>query len=441
MGNTDQNLKVEIGSVRKIISEKHLSIPEYQRPYTWKEKNVIQLLTDIQEAIESPKEKYRIGTVILHCEDTKLNIVDGQQRLVTITIVLNCLKVNHELPLLKSDFRHIDSKNNISFNYRKIIEWVDTELVNNKQKAEFREYLLDKCEFVRIELAEVSEAFQLFDSQNARGKVLEPYDLLKAFHLREMKDNNEVERKECAIKWEKAVNEGLLNNLGKYIYRIRKWARGENAGEFTKDNLDEFKGINLNQSKKYPYLKSYQVNDSLISELGTNFVKPLVEKIQFPFQITQFILNGRLFFEFVSFYSGMYQALFTQNHSNFYLFYKKYCLYDGSLRIGDTYVREMFESAILFFAAKFGEGELKEIERVLYKWSYILRLEKSRVNYLSIDKYIRDKGNVFKIIDQNYHPKGVRMLKPAIPKSPSFYIPSKDELFDLFKSENGTEGI
>jgi hypothetical protein len=44
------------------------------------------------------------------------------------------------------------------------------------------------CSFVRIVTYIEQEAFQFFDSQNTRGKSLEPHDLLKSYHLREMTD-------------------------------------------------------------------------------------------------------------------------------------------------------------------------------------------------------------------------------------------------------------
>ena len=39
-----------------------LSIPEYQRPYKWTEKNAIQLLDDIVDAKDANRERYRVGT-------------------------------------------------------------------------------------------------------------------------------------------------------------------------------------------------------------------------------------------------------------------------------------------------------------------------------------------------------------------------------------------
>ena len=44
----------------------HLRIPEYQRPYKWTAKNANQLLDDIEEAMNTNKEIYRVGTLILH---------------------------------------------------------------------------------------------------------------------------------------------------------------------------------------------------------------------------------------------------------------------------------------------------------------------------------------------------------------------------------------
>ena len=64
-----------------------LTIPDYQRPYKWTAKNTNQLFDDIEEAMNSNKETYRVGTLILHNNNGKYDIVDGQQRFhITITI-------------------------------------------------------------------------------------------------------------------------------------------------------------------------------------------------------------------------------------------------------------------------------------------------------------------------------------------------------------------
>ena len=67
----------------------NLVLPNYQRPYKWTAKNVIQLLDDIMEAKNANKETYRVGTLILHLDDDdNYNIVDGQQRIITFSLLL-----------------------------------------------------------------------------------------------------------------------------------------------------------------------------------------------------------------------------------------------------------------------------------------------------------------------------------------------------------------
>ncbi len=422
--NTNSEIQVESITLSELF-KKNLVIPEYQRPYKWKEKNVIQLLNDIWEAMNREQKIYRVGTIILHKEAEKLNIVDGQQRLVTITLILHYLGEGQEgqekLPLLKSNFSHTDSKNNIAFNYNSIKNWFNG--FSEEQKKVFKKYILENCEFIKIELNNISEAFQLFDSQNARGKALEPYDLLKAFHLREMKENTESERLTCVKGWEKAVNQGLLNNLGKYLFRIRKWARGEDAKEFSKNDIDEFKGMNLHTFKNYPYLKSYLLNDSLINEMSKNPMNQYFgANIQFPYQITQMIINGKRFFGYIDFYTNLYHNLFKkENFSEFTIFYKKACYYWGHHRIGDIYVREMFEASILLYIDKFGDTDFLKVSEILYKWSYKLRLKQPRVAYTSIDKYIRENQNIFKLLYKSYFHQEILKVNIQMPENEIVY--------------------
>jgi uncharacterized protein with ParB-like and HNH nuclease domain len=394
--------KIEIKTLNLLFRDgDELTIPEYQRPYRWKKRNVIQLLEDISENIQQEKSIFRLGTLILHKEGENLNIVDGQQRLVTLSIILYILG-EKDLLLLQEEFPHIDSKNNIKFNFQQITEWFLSK--NSDFKTNFKNYILNKCEFVTIELNDVAEAFQLFDSQNARGKSLEPYDLLKAFHLREMYHNMEEERQICAKQWEKSVNNNTLKILGLYLYRIRLWARGEYARTFTKDDIDEFKGFNLFECAKYPYLKPLLMNNALIDNYRKDKVISNLIEIQYPFQITQLIINGKRFFEYVSFYSDLYTLLCKSD------FYEQYCKYAGSSRAGDRYVREMYKALCLLFVDKFGKEEFTDnIRNTLYKWCYFLRIGKKRVFLNSIDKYIhqdnqQEPKNAFEKINREYYP-------------------------------------
>ena len=80
----------------KQIENVRLTIPDYQRPYKWTARNAIQLLDDIIEARNNNKEVYRVGTLILHKDKEEdgqdlYNIVDGQQRTITFSLLLTAL--------------------------------------------------------------------------------------------------------------------------------------------------------------------------------------------------------------------------------------------------------------------------------------------------------------------------------------------------------------
>ena len=85
------NENLRIVTVDELLKE-NLKIPEYQRPYRWSTESAVTLVTDCYVAFVNKVSEYRIGSVILHREtgknnEIKLNIVDGQQRLTTISIM------------------------------------------------------------------------------------------------------------------------------------------------------------------------------------------------------------------------------------------------------------------------------------------------------------------------------------------------------------------
>lgn len=70
----------------------NLKIPDYQRIYCWSEDNVKCLLDDLVEHKERyGGVPYRLGTIILHYHDNRYDIIDGQQRLVTLSLILHQL--------------------------------------------------------------------------------------------------------------------------------------------------------------------------------------------------------------------------------------------------------------------------------------------------------------------------------------------------------------
>lgn len=191
---------IEIKSVKDLL-KMNLSIPDYQRPYKWTIPNIESLLNDIcnctKEAEKFDNFKYRIGTIILHKDKKhKYNIVDGQQRIISLVLLENILNGNSK----NNDFEFTNkiSQKNIHDNYAYMKEWFS---LKQTEKENFKNAIEKNLEVVVITVYEVNEAFQLFDSQNTRGKSLDPHALLKAHHLRQMREYPyEMER--AVEKWE-----------------------------------------------------------------------------------------------------------------------------------------------------------------------------------------------------------------------------------------------
>lgn len=95
---------------------------------------------------------------------------------------------------------------------------------------ELLDFFLCGCRFVVVRFPEVSKAFQFLDSQNALGKDLESHDLLKAFHLREIKELSEEDR-DNITKWQDLDTQRLAK-LFLTLYRVKRWSKDRSGREF-----------------------------------------------------------------------------------------------------------------------------------------------------------------------------------------------------------------
>ena len=303
-------------SIRKVynfLNDSNLAIPEYQRPYKWTVKNVKQLFDDIQTF--KNKSAYRLGTIVLHWDGEKKNIVDGQQRTVTLLMTIHALRekegIGEDLKKQLAGLKIIDpsfpsniSRKNIYGNYQVIKKRVENF------NTEHIEFLLNKCEVATFTLDDVSEAFQFFDSQNTRGRDLEPYDLLKAYHLMKYPINEEETGKEeeqiRLIKiWEDAISENKLGELFDYLYCIRQWANGKkihdklNDRYFRTKDIGLFKGISEENWIQELFAKGF---DLYARQGKIDLEEQKIDIHVLPFRITQRIIDGRRFFEMIEYY-------------------------------------------------------------------------------------------------------------------------------------------
>ncbi len=91
--------EVSVRSFRELLTSKNplLGVPHYQRRYAWTKEQVGQLWDDILDAIrERSDREYFIGAVVFcpnpEQPDRGLHVIDGQQRITTLTVILAALR-------------------------------------------------------------------------------------------------------------------------------------------------------------------------------------------------------------------------------------------------------------------------------------------------------------------------------------------------------------
>jgi len=404
----------DVISVKEILSCS-LSIPSYQRPYKWAAIHVNQLLDDVIK--HKHKKSYRLGTVVLHKDDSQpnsnsLSIVDGQQRLLTLTLICHFLQTSHlvSIQLLEHPFDSNISKENLQHNAAIISSRL--KQLSEAETEELTDFLLHKCELIQVVLDDLSEAFQFFDSQNSRGKELEPYDLLKAFHLREMESNTEIERLACVETWEENVEPddesiSLHTMMGDYLFRMRKWAVRDSGKEFTREYISIFKGVNLHQNS-YPFTAPMKALNYQVEQYNRDPVREWDQQsMTYPFSVDQPMINGRRFFEYIQRYIGLYKYLFIEPKTELAELMKVINGYTGRSRKGDHYVRNLFLCTVMFYYDKFGDAELYKAAKLCFLWSYRIRLELNRVAIESIDNLAKKEGQLFDVIKRALCPYDV----------------------------------
>jgi hypothetical protein len=202
-------------------SEQYL-VPAYQRRYSWHEKQLVELLDDI--SLLEGGDTHLFGSIVCltghHTAGmNKLELVDGQQRLTTVCILLQCIadrlkkdgetsaaqdvdrllqaKALGEPPVLKilldsldaGDFEKLLANKtldqpqnpNLALAFSTFRDWVDDKKLADLGTFLYR--LKNQCTVIRLEVSDAKDAFKLFETINNRGLKLSPTDIIKNFIL------------------------------------------------------------------------------------------------------------------------------------------------------------------------------------------------------------------------------------------------------------------
>lgn len=345
----------------------NFSIPEYQRPYKWSVQSIDDMLWDINNSVQQSfsysNYRYRIGTIILHKTDDVLNVVDGQQRLISLTLISKYLDNNYDNAILRNMFYDKITQKHIHDNYIHIKEWFS--LRDKDIKESFKKAFQDILELVVIQVGRESEAFQLFDSQNTRGRALDPHDLLKAFHLREMQ-NDKYEMEYAVTKWEAKDVYKIRELFSAYLFPIWNWSRGTKTWKFTDHDIDTYKGIPSNST--YTYARR-------------------AGKASPYFQLTEPFIAGSDFFDLVDHYLRTLENIKHELATNpVFELLRPFCLPQKHSSAGLTHVRNLFFAVVFYYYDKFHNMDELSIKK-LFMWSFMLRMDLSNLGADSVNKY------------------------------------------------------
>ncbi|GBF80075.1 DUF262 domain-containing protein [Aphanothece sacrum] len=222
--------------IKDIFSDQFsFNIPNYQRPYAWTTEETERLLDDLLDAMEDDKidisevSPYFLGNIVLikPIDKPESEVVDGQQRLTTLTILFavlrkflptyqhslneficqpeNLLTGNSARPRLylrkrdcqffekqiqtSEELENVDTmtvknlsdpEKNIIDNTRILLQRIAQELPEESQKIRLTQFLLQRCYLVAVSTPDFDSAYRIFSVLNDRGLDLSITDILKA---------------------------------------------------------------------------------------------------------------------------------------------------------------------------------------------------------------------------------------------------------------------
>ncbi|MFI2345672.1 DUF262 domain-containing protein [Streptomyces sp. NPDC019443] len=273
-------------------SDYEFHIPTYQRPYAWEVEQAEQLLSDLVEALDSGSdEPYFLGSIVLVKEPSHsvADVIDGQQRLTTLTILLAVLRDLTDDPGLRTELdaavcepgkisKGLPAKPRLTLrskdadffrNYVQtqgavsaLLELSAAGLKTDAQKAvrsnaealhkelsswtahrrlELVRMLIMRTYLVVVSTPDLDSAHRIFSVMNARGLDLSPADIFKSLIIGDLGDSAAEDA--AAAKWEDAEEALGRDDFADLFLHLRmiyakERAKAELLKEFPKQVLN-----------------------------------------------------------------------------------------------------------------------------------------------------------------------------------------------------------
>ena len=262
-------------SIQDVLANSRFGLDFYQREYDWQSMQVAELLDDLTIRFrdnfdESHERKdvasyrsYFLGPIVTAERDDIRYLVDGQQRLTTLTLLLihlyKCLEGSKDQEALHAlihstqygetsfniavDEREKcmtailegtefdpegqpDSVRNIWFRYHEIVERFPEELESTPLPF-FADWLMNRVILVEITAPDQDMALEIFETMNDRGLRLSNTDMLKSFLLARSGDEATIER--LNVTWRNRITELADAEKNADAEFVKAWLRGDYA--------------------------------------------------------------------------------------------------------------------------------------------------------------------------------------------------------------------
>jgi len=446
-----ENITVSVQSFSDLFenSALPLAIDTYQRPYVWSADKVKQLIADLVEytaKADNPLDYY-MGAVLLHenREKQKLYIIDGQQRLTSLSVLHHVLAAR--LPThCELSYRNPKSAKNIK-------QAQACFLARSDDLQSHAAWLFGRICFTVIIVLSEDLAFTFFDTQNNRGVPLNATDLLKAYHLREIRgdaSDREHLQTSCAKRWERLQGtEPILGHgadfaptlFHQFLWRARRWVGQKNIGRESYDDIiEEFqvKTIPTPEADEVPLYptrsNTFGSTLTLLPRGGYRLTpRPLhmtSDPADLPFAIRQPITRGIGFFLYADKYTAVVKQLLdkTQADPEVRAFYR---LYQDVILYNSLYLRELFLLASVMYVDQFGTLQLLRFALWLDHALGAIRIAKHYVFAQAPIIFLRDEPhNLLDVIASAYCPdNAINYLKDLL---------SLNTIYDTENIEVGT---
>ncbi len=276
MGSIANNIQAVARSLMDILYEKKYHVDYFQRAYKWQTKHVEQLLVDLEASFlanYSPEHErkdvadyncYYLGPIVISERSAGRSIVDGQQRLTTMTLLLIFLNTyQHELgaaePLDALIYSTKFGKKSYNIEVPDRTKVLDSLFLNTRIEEEdlldesvqnmldrymeisalfpdslkgktalmFIDWLKEKVVFVEILAYSDENAYTIFETMNDRGLNLTPTEMLKGYLLTNVQDEKKI--KELNDLWKMTISKMHSISTQEDLEFFRAWLRGQYA--------------------------------------------------------------------------------------------------------------------------------------------------------------------------------------------------------------------